>query len=208
MLIAFILVLIFTIIIMEIAFILILIFTIIIRDSQVKMLERDKYFLREDNISLKNDFKRLLWGQEIFEEKPQKAGKGKNRKKKKSEKAGKERGRIFIFENAKNEEEVENLVSFRNFLKEHSVNNMILVNLEDLSQSLSDNNNENVIEEISMLENNPDNLPIIFCGEDYEYFMDFLFSYGWEDRGDMEWVENPWDIDELKEIIEEMSEER
>lgn len=120
----------------------------------------------------------------------------------------KERCKIFIFENAKTKKDEENLVRFRNLLKNHSIS-AILVSLCDLSSKLSGNNEDSAIEEISMLKNNPDNLPIIFYGgPSYRYFTGFLCSCEWEDREDMQWIKDPWDINTLKEIIEEMSEER
>jgi len=112
---------------------------------------------------------------------------------------------IFVFETAKSEKEAEKLVSFRNFLKENSISRIILVDLEELSSKMSDDKKESIIEEMFVLEDNPDNLPIIFCGGNYEIFFEFLSSYGWEDRADMGWIKNPWNINEMKEVLKEIS---
>lgn len=118
----------------------------------------------------------------------------------------KEKCKIFIFENAKNEEEAERLVSFRDLLKKHTIS-AILVNLRDLSSKLSDDSEESAIEEMSVLEDNPDNLPIIFYGgPSYRYFFGFLCSCDWEYREDMRWINDPRNIDRLKKVIEKMSE--
>ena len=114
------------------------------------------------------------------------------------------RNSIFVFETANSEKEAEKLVSFRNFLKENSINRIILVSFEELDSKMSNDDEEAIIEEIFMLEDNPDDLPIIFYGGDYEDFFEFLFFCGWEDRADMEWIGNPWDIKELREAIKEI----
>jgi|SRR3989344_8828964 len=115
------------------------------------------------------------------------------------------RNSIFVFETANSEKEAEKLVSFRNFLKENSINRIILVSFEELSSKMSDDDEEAIIEEIFMLEDNPDDLPIIFYGGNYKIFFEFLFFCGWEDRADMEWVENPWDMNNIKEVLKEIS---
>ncbi len=185
-----------------------LIFIIIVLESQVRTLNEDKYFLKEDNISLRNDLKKVLFKTEIFEERPQKVRKDKNcqEKKIKSGKATKEKSKIFIFENPKTEEDAEKLVSFRNLLIKHCINRVILVSFEDLSLKMSDDDEEAVIEEIFLLKNNPDNLPIIFYGGDCEDFIDFLLFCEWEERKDMEWIENPWEVEDIKEVLKEIKE--
>jgi hypothetical protein len=115
------------------------------------------------------------------------------------------RNNIFVFETAKSEKEAEKLVLFRNFLKENSINRIILVSFEELSSKMSDDKEEAIIEEIFMLEDNPDDLPIIFYGGDYEDFFKFLFFCKWEDREDMKWIENPRNINDLKEALKEIS---
>ena len=50
---------------------------------------------------------------------------------------------------------------------------------ENLLSKLSDNDNDSAIEEISILDDNPDNLPIIFYGGDYDEFLNFcIFLLG------------------------------
>ena len=69
---------------------------------------------------------------------------------------------------------------------------------ENLLSKLSDNDNDSAIEEISILDDNPDNLPIIFYGGDYDEFLNFLYFFYWEDRDDIEWIENPWGNERCK----------
>lgn len=118
----------------------------------------------------------------------------------------KERNKIFIFESARNEKEAENILSFRKLLESHFISRLILVNFEELSLKMFDDDKEAIIEEIFMLADNPDNLPIIFYGGDPGDFIDFLIFCEWENRTDMEWIENPRDINDLKEVIKEISE--
>jgi len=185
-----------------------MIFVITILCLQLKESEEDKHFLREDNISLRNDLNKVFLGKEIFRKDEQKCrtdGKqqGKEKKARKTTEK-KNRKKVFIFEDVQSEEEAEKMVSFRNLLEKHSVAEMILVSLKDLRLKMSDENDDSVVEEIFMLNDNPDNLSIIFCGGDYEDFLDFLYFCGWEEREDMEWIDDPWDIDDLKQTLKEI----
>lgn len=186
------------------------IFIIAVLKSQIDMMKEEKYFLREDNISLRSDLKKAIfkvcdccdnqdWPKEWV-------GVKEKIRKKNQKKSSKNRDKIFIFENARSEEEADKLVSFRNFLKGHSVSEIILVEFEALALKLSEDSDDSVIEEILVLGNNPDNLPIIFYGGDPEDFLSFLHFFGWIHRIDMGWIEDPWDIDDLKDILEEIEE--
>ena len=191
---------------MLIAFILVLIFIIMVLKSQAEILEEDKYYLREDNISLRKDLKRALSGEETFHNKSRKDRKNKRQKKKKnkSKKATDKKSRVYIFEDPKSDREAEKILSFRNFLKEHSINKVIMVCFENLLPKLSDDDNDSAIEEISILDDNPDNLPIIFYGGDYDEFLNFLYFFYWEDRDDIEWIENPWEMKDVKKALKEI----
>lgn len=191
---------------MELSIFLLMIFVIIILKSKAEILEEDKYYLREDNISLRNDLKRVLLEEENFHKKQGKKKKGKKQKEKKNRprKATDERSRIYIFEDAKSDKETEKILSFRNFLREHSVNKVIMVCFENLLPKLSDDDNEAVVEEILILDDNPDNLPIIFYGGDYDEFLNFLYFFYWEDRDDIEWIENPWEMKDVKKALKEI----
>lgn len=112
-----------------------------------------------------------------------------------------ERNEVFIFDDAKSEEDAEKLLLFRNFLKEHFVNRVMLVAFENLFSKISDDEEEAVIEEIFVLEDNFGNLPIIFYGGDYEEFLCFQCFCGWKDREDMEWIQDPWNIGDLKQAL-------
>ena len=191
---------------MLIAFILVLIFIIMVLKSQAEILEEDKHYLREDNISLRKELKRALSGEETFHNESRKDKKNKRQKKKKnkSKKATDKRSRVYIFEDAKSDKETEKIASFRNFLKEHSINKVIMLCFENLLSKLSDNDNDSAIEEISILDDNPDNLPIIFYGGDYDEFLNFLYFFYWEDRDDIEWIENPWEMKDVKRALKEI----
>lgn len=187
------------------------IFIIMILKSEVDMMEEEKYFLREDNISLRNDLKKVNFRMEgcCNQDWPEEWVRVKEKIKKKNQKKlskNRDRDRIFIFEDGKSEEDAERLVSFRNFLKEHSINDIVLVDFETLALKLPDDGDDSVIEEILVLGNNPDNLPIIFYGGDPEDFLSFLLFFNWIERIDMGWIEDPWDIEDLKDILEEIEE--
>lgn len=186
------------------------IFIIFVLKSQTEILEEDKHFLREDNISLRSDLKKALFRMENIHSnqnwQKEWVGVKEKIKKKKPMKGTKKRDRIFIFEDAKSEKDAEKLVSFRDFLKGNSISEVVLVEFETLALKLSDEDDDSVIEEIFILDDNPDNLPIIFYGGDPEDFLSFLCFFEWHDRVDMEWIEDPWDIDDLKEVIEELRE--
>lgn len=189
------------------------IFIILVLKSQVDMMKEEKYFLREDNISLRTDLKKIIfkmenscnnqnWPEEWVEVK-------EKVKKKNQEKTSKPkyRDRIFIFNDSKSEEDAEKLVSFRNFLKGHSINEIVLVDLETLVLKLSDESDDSVVEEIIFLNNNPENLPIIFYGGNHESFLSLSYFFCWIDRFNMVWIEDPWDIDDLKDVLEEIKED-
>lgn len=191
---------------MLIEFILVLIFIIMVLKSQAEILEEEKHYLREDNISLRNDLKRVLLAEETFYNKSRKDRKNKKQKKKKnkSEKAAEKRSTVYIFEDAKSGKEAKKILSFRNFLKEHSVNKVIMVCFENLLPKLSDDDNDAVVEEMPILDDNPDNLPIIFYGGNYDKFLNFLYFFYWEDRDDIEWIEDPWEIKDVKRALKEI----
>lgn len=191
---------------MDLSIFLLMIFIIVILVHQKNILEEDKHYLREDNISLRNDLKRILLREENFH-KSRKDRKNKRQKKKKnkSKKATDKRSRVYIFEDAKSDKEAEKILSFRNFLKEHSINEVIMVCLENLLPKLSDDDNDAVVEEMPIFDDNPDNLPIIFYGGDHDEFLNFLYFFYWEDRDDIEWIENPWEIKDVKRALKEIN---
>lgn len=191
---------------MDLSIFLLMIFIIVILVHQKNILEEDKHYLREDNISLRNDLKRILLGEENFH-KSRKDRKNKRQKKKKnkSKKATDKRSRVYIFEDAKSDKEAEKILSFRNFLKEHSINEVIMVCFENLLPKLSDDDNDAVVEEMPIFDDNPDNLPIIFYGGDHDEFLNFLYFFYWEDRDDIEWIENPWEIKDVKRALKEIN---
>lgn len=191
---------------MELSIFLLMIFIIMILKSQTEILEEDKYYLREDNISLRNDLKRVLLEEETFRNESQKDIENKKRKqkKKKPRKIKKKRNRLYIFEDAKSEEESGKLVSFRNLLKENSISKAILICFEHIYSKVFGDDENPVAEEIILLDNNPDNLPIIFYGGKYEDFLEFIYFCYWEDREDMKWIENPWDMEDLKQALKEI----
>ena len=182
-----------------------MIFVIIILCFQIRESEEDKHFLREGNISLRNDLKKYLFKNEISNSQKGRRDEDGKCKNKKTGKVAINRGRVFIFEDAESEEETEKIFLFRKLLKKHSVTKLMLICLEDLRLKMFDEDDESVVEEIFAINENPSNLPIIFCGKNHDDFLGFLYFCGWEDREDMEWVENPWDIDDLKEVLKEIS---
>lgn len=187
------------------------IFIILVLKSKLDTMKEEKYFLREDNISLRNDLKKVNFRMEdcCNQDWPEEWVRVKEKIKKKNQKKSsknRDRDRIFIFEDGKSEEDAEKLVSFRNFLKGHSINEIVLVDFETLALKLPDDGDGLVIEEILVLGNNPDNLPIIFYGGDPEDFLSFLHFFDWIERIDIGWIEDPWDIEDLKDILEEIKE--
>lgn len=190
---------------MDMTVFLLMIFIIIILVHQKNILEESKYYPQENNFFTRNDS--TFMAEEVFHSIKRERNERKTNmeRKKRLKKEVKNRKKIFIFKNAESEEETENLVSFRDLLKDNFINKIILVSLEDLNLKLYDDEDDSAIEEIFLLDDNPDNIPIIFYGGDYEDFLEFLFICGWEDRLDMEWVENPWDVNNLKEVIKQIS---
>ena len=109
-----------------------MIFVIIILCFQIRESEEDKHFLREDNISLRNDLKKSLFKEEIFSPQKGRWDEDRKHKKKKAGKAAIDRRRVFIFKDAESEEETEKFFLFRKLLKKHSVTKLMLICLEDL----------------------------------------------------------------------------
>mgnify|MGYP001597146485 CR=1 FL=1 len=160
-------------------------------------MKEDNHFLKESNIFIRNEFNKALCGKE---DRHNKQGGGI-----KPGKSIKDKDRIYIFESAKTENNAEKIVEFRNFLKENNVRKIIPVNFEDLSRNVSDPNEKVLVEESFLLMNNSRNFPIIFYGGNYDTFLLFRSRCRWNKRKDIEWIENPWEIQVLMGALKEMS---
>lgn len=191
---------------MELAVFYLLAFAIIFLYFQNRALKEDNYFLKESNISIRNEFKKALLGKEILQNQSRIGRKDEKRTMEEKRANKTARGiRIFIFADVRSGKEAESIALFRNTLEKNSVNKIIIVSFEDFSLKFYDEDDESDIEEIFALNDNPNNLPIVFFGGDHNDYLDFLYDAGWEDREDMEWIKDARDMNVLKQALKEIS---
>lgn len=172
---------------------------LIISDSKMNILKEEKHFLREQNILLRNDLAKMISVVENLAEDRKNNNDLSLRKRESWKRKNKNNKKIFIF----NDGESEGTQRLRKLLKKNLITEVVLVDFKVLSSNLSSKDNI-MIEESSLISKNLYNLPIIFYGGSQADFKDFLEHYGWWKRKDLEWVEYPFEEEDLKQVLKEM----
>lgn len=173
---------------------------LIISDSKIGILKEERHFLREENILLRNDIRRMIFLVENLTENEKRKDNNFPEKKHKTREKRKKNNKIFIFNGSESMDESQKL---RVFLKKNYVDRIALIDFKVLFSKLSSKDDAG-IEESFLINKNLDNLSIIFYGGNPADFEAFLIHYKWKERRDIEWIKNPFEVEELKKALKEI----
>lgn len=111
--------------------------------------------------------------------------------------------RIFIF----SDDDLEKIILLRGFLKSNGIRRVILVDLGYISMKMVDEEAANImVEEFPVLERRWGfRDPIIFYGGRYTDYINFLSSRDWYGRKDIGWIDDPYSIKKLKDVIDKIN---